>query len=347
MHSSTSSSDHSPARRSLPWALLAALVAFGICEGSLWRWHPWLELCSRYAGPEVASDPLRTTARIALLPRHARQVPILLMGSSQIHEGLACEAFETRFAGRTCRNLGIAGGTPLDMVFLLDQVNRRVDRRIVVTGVFPGTLHRGPKAPFTDAATLTLVFQSRLWRHLDATEWVDLLYGLMQDVSPTLRAKDSLRALWDFVSRDPRAALRGELPRPRPRALDGRPSRTRAYFRQAMGVLDPSVVLGRFDATQEMALDRLIEGEASRGNRIVVIDFPTRRGYETTIPSEALLDHRRLVDRLASRPDVVFVPSAELPALSDDDFHDFTHLAPSGRRKISACIADILLKIGG
>ncbi len=35
----------------------------------LWTWRPWIEFCARYAGPAVASDPLRTTARIALLPR--------------------------------------------------------------------------------------------------------------------------------------------------------------------------------------------------------------------------------------------------------------------------------------
>ncbi len=105
------------------------------------------------------------------------------MGSSQIHEGLDCEVFEARFPGRTCRNLGIAGGTPLDMLFLMDQVDRRVSRRIVITGVFPGTLHRGPKAAFTDTETLACVFRSGLWSHLDATEWIELLYGQMQSVS--------------------------------------------------------------------------------------------------------------------------------------------------------------------
>ncbi len=69
-----------------------------------------------------------------------------------------------------------------------------------------------------------------------------------------------------------------------------------------MGVLDPSVVLGRFDALQETALDELIGDEAARGNRIVIIDFPTRGGYETTIPPEAIDDQRRLLERLAEPP---------------------------------------------
>ncbi len=44
---------------------------------------------------------------------------------------------------------------------------------------------------------------------------------------------------------------------------------------------------------------------------------------------------------------MVLVRAADLPPLSDRDFHDFTHLGPTGRRKVSERIADILLKIGG
>jgi hypothetical protein len=80
---------------------------------------------------------------------------------------------------------------------------------------------------------------------------------------------------------------------------------------------------------------------------MVVIDFPTRRGYETTITPAALERHRRLVERLAARGGVYVVRAAELPPLVDEDFHDFTHLRASGRRKISARIAEILFRIGG
>jgi hypothetical protein len=345
MPSSISSSDRFVSKAGFPWAFLTALLAFAACETFLWTWRPWVEFCARYAGPTVASDPLRTSARIRLLPRGG-QPPILLIGSSQILEGLDCEVFEARFPGRTCRNLSIAGGTPLDVLFLMHQVDKRASRRTVITGVFPSTLHRGPRAAFSDTGTLACLFRSGDWLHLDATEWIDLLYGQMQDVSGTLRAKDSLRALWQVVGTDPRAALRQEIPPPLPRALDGRPPRTRAYLRQAMGVLDPSLD-PRFGAVQEMALDDVIEGEARRGNRMVIIDFPTRRGYSTTITPDAVESHRQLVERLGSRPDVFLVRSTDLPPLSDDDFHDFTHLRASGRRKVSERIAEILLEIAG
>ncbi len=346
MPSSTSSSNRSPVRVALPWALLAALIAFSACERLLWTWRAWIEFCGRYAGPAVSSDPLRTTVRIALLPRHEPQVPILLMGSSQIHEGLDCTVFDARFPGRTCRNLAIAGGTPLDLLFMMRQVDERVRRRIVITGAFAGTLHNGPKAAFSDTTTLSCIFRSGQWRDLDATEWIELLYGQIQDLAPTLRAKDSLRALWHFVERNPRAALRAQLPPPHPRVLDGRPPRAKAFLRGSLGVVD-STRGPRFSAAQEVALDELIAGETERGNRIVIIDFPARRGYDTTIPPEALEAHRRLIEHIAARSDVYLVGSGDLPPLSDDDFHDFTHLRASGRRKMSERIADILLKIGG
>ena len=89
-------------------------------------------------------------------------------------------------------------------------------------------------------------------------------------------------------------------------------------------------------------LDRLIRQESARGNRVVVIDFPTRPGYETTIPADAARHYAAVLDGLRRRTDVVFVDQAALPALAVDDFLDFTHLSEPGRRKVSERVAELL-----
>lgn len=329
----------------IPKALLVALLAFGVSEHFIWNYRPWLEFCQRYAGPERASDPLRTTARIRLLPKDDPLPPILLVGSSQIFEGLACAPFEARWPGRTCRNLGIAGGTPLDLVFLTDRIERRVSRRVLITGLFPDTLHRVPKAAFTNPDTAACVLRSGAWRGMKGEEWIKLAFGQVQNLSETLRVKDGLSGMWDFVKENPGAALRFELPQPSARRLTQMEPHRPEFFERMIGVLDPAVVLGPFTATHEAALDQLIHREARRGNILILIDFPTRRGHETTIPPEISAHHRRFIERLAARTDVVVVQSSDLPALEDADFHDFTHLAPSGRRKVSPRIAEILARV--
>ena len=51
--------------------------------------------------------------------------------------------------------------------------------------------------------------------------------------------------------------------------------------------------------------------------------------------------------RLVTRGDAVVARAHELPPLSNDDFHDFTHVRASGRHKISERIAEILARLEG
>jgi hypothetical protein len=352
MRSSTSNSDtpnpDGPALKGgFPFALAAALLAFGVCERLVWNWRPWLEFCARYTPPWEAADPLRTSARIRLLPTNAPQPPVLLIGSSQIEEGLDCAAFEARFPGRHCSNLGVAAGSPLDVLFQTDRVDRRLRRRTVITGVFPSTIHTAPKPSFSDLRTLRCLVRSGAWFHMTTLEWIDVIYGELQNVSETLRAKRSLEDLWAVVGEEPLAALRWEIPPQPPRVLDPREPLPRWYFRSQMGNVNPLIAPGRFTRAHEMALDEVIEREARQGNFMIVIDFPTRHGYETMITTEAIEHHHRLIERLAARRDVVVVRSTDLPPLEDRDFHDFTHLRASGRRKVSERVAEILALVGG
>jgi hypothetical protein len=347
MHSSTSSSERPLASTAFPRSLLLALVLFAVSEHFLWHYRPWVVFCARYAPPYRASDPLRTAARIELLPSVEAAPAVLLIGSSQILEGMECAPFEARFPGRTCLNLGIAGGTPLDVLFLAGRIDARTPRRILVTGLFPQTLHSAPKAAFSDGATLSCLLRSGALARMTATEWIDVLYGQMQSAAETLRMKDSLSDMWDVVGPDPIAALRFEIP-PQPlRTLDSKPPQPPRFFETQMGVVNSEIAPGRFTAAHELALDETLARETRRGNRIVVIDFPTRRGYITTITPEAVRHHRQLLARLAARPGVMMVRTEDLPPLSDGDFHDFTHLRASGRRKVSERIAEILARVEG
>lgn len=348
MPSSTSNSESNAAKAGLPIALLATLLAFAACESWIWSYKPWLELCARYAPPYRASDPLRTSVRIRLLPKEEPQPAVLLVGSSQILEGLDCEPFEERFSGRTCRNLGIAGGTPLDLLFLADRIDRRVARRVLVTGLFPQTLHSVPKAAFSDTRTLRCLLETGAWLHLSAKEWIEVVaYGQIQNFSETLRLKDSLWDMWDVVGPDPVAALRLEIPPPPRRTLDSKPPQPPGFFQEAMGRVNTGIAPGPFTGAHEKALFEVIERESRRGNRMIVIDFPTRRGYATTITPEAVEHHQRLLKRVAAWPNVAVVSGEELPPLGDHDFHDFTHVRASGRRKLSERIAEILARVEG
>ncbi len=333
-----------PAAGGFPIALVVAIAALGITDRLIWSYAPLLRFCARYAPLYSAKDyPMRTAARVRLLPAHDEQPPILLLGSSQVYEGLECAPFERRFPGRTCENLGIAAGTPLDVLYLLDRADQRTRRRVGVVAFFPSTLHKGPKPAYTDLTALRLLVRSGALFHMNPQEWLDVVDGELQSFSETLRMSASLKEVWRFVEQDPMAALRNQLPPPHRRPFLPRP---RKELEAMMGkILDPEATPGRFTRLNELAIEAIISGEARRGNHLVVVDCPTHDGYETIVTPEANLHYRRLLDRLAARKEVTLVRRVDLPQLQDGDFRDLVHVLPSGRAKISDGLAQILARI--
>jgi hypothetical protein len=347
MHSSTSSSDPGSGAAGRgqharwPAAALAAVILFFAGEETVWRSPTWLRFCARYA-PPGAGDPVITTARIRLLPERAAAPPVLLLGSSQVREGLSCAAFEAALPGRPCANLAVGGGAPLDVLYVARRTASRWPRRVVVTGVFPKVLHMAPKAAFTDVATVGCLLRAGAWRRLDAAAWLDIGYGLLGNASETLRDRDALRALSRTVGSDRRRAWRFELPAQPDRLLVAEPPRPDRYFDTRVGVVDFDTRPGTFTAVQEEALETVIRRETAAGNAMVIVDFPTRPGYETTLPPDTVTHYRQFRERLARRADITLVRPEHLPPLELSDFLDFTHLSSEGRDKVSRRLAEIV-----
>jgi hypothetical protein len=341
MPSSTSSSEPPAARGGRarwPAAALAAVITFFACEQAVWRSPTWLRFCARYAPPGTG-DPIITTARVRLLPRGGGDPRVLLLGSSQVREGLSCAAFEAALPGHPCANLAVGGGSPLDVLYVARRTVGRWPRRVVVTGVFPKVLHMAPKAAFTDRSTVGALLRAGAWRRMDAAAWLDVTYGVLGNASETLRGREALKATWQAVAGDPRRAWRFELPAQPDRLLVAEPPRPDRYFETRVGVVDFDTRPGTFTAVQEAALDAFIRREAAAGNEVVIVDFPTRPGYETTLPPETVIHYRQFLDRLARRADITLVRPEDLPPLSVRDFLDFTHLSSEGREKVSRRLA--------
>ncbi len=346
MPSSTSSSEARALGRRLPRAFLLAILLFTAIDHGLWSHRGWLHFVSRYLPPGPNGDPLLSTVAVMDLPRTGSP-PVLLLGSSQVREGLDCAPFERRLPDRPCRNLAISAGSPLDSWYLWRRIDGRTPRHVMVLGLFPKVLHGRLKEPFIDPGTVSCLFSRGTWRRLSGSDWVDVTFGLLQGLSPTLRYKDGL---WDFyavVRPDLRGAWSWRLPPQPRRLLAAQPPQPPEYFALRLNKVDPEGVRPSLSGAHQSALERLLDAERRRGNRVIVIDFPTREGYESTLLPETLADHRRVMAMLALRADIRFVSRQDLPDLTATDFLDFTHLSPSGRRKVSDRIAEIVAQLVG
>jgi hypothetical protein len=326
--------------RPWPWACLLGLGLFVTAEALVWRYQPWLRFLARHAPPGLG-DPALSAAQLRLLPR-SEEPAVLLLGSSQIREGLDCAVLEARLPERRCHNLAVGGGSPLDVLQIARRSAGRLPRRVVVTGLFPKVLHAEPKPAFLGRDAFACLLFTETSRRMEAREWLDAAYGLLAGTSETLRTRDALWATWASVRGDLPRAWHGQRPPGPRRMLEGEPPKPQRYFDERLGLLNFDTRPGTFTPAQEAALFRLAGRERARGNRVVVIDFPTRPGYETTIPQEALVHYAGLLDRLRREKDIVFVEAAALPPLGTEDFLDFTHLSEPGRRKVSERVADLL-----
>jgi len=319
------------------------VALFALSENLLWSSASWLHFFIRYTPPGDADSLV--TARIKMLPQTDKP-PILLLGSSQIREGLDCAVFEERLSGRVCGNLAISAASPLDILYISKKLDGRVPKRVTITGLFPKVLHVPPKSGFTDAETVRLLLRGGAAPRMSGKEWMDVVWGLIQNLSDTLRTKDSLWAAYGNVRGDLARALRYEIPPQPSRVLEEQERQPPEYFESRMNRVSfegPTA----YTAVQDAALEVFIARESQRGNLTLVVDFPTRPGYETTLSAGAAEHYRALIKRLSRRKDIVLLTRHDLPALAVEDFLDFTHLADSGRARVSVRLAQILARLEG
>lgn len=328
----------------MPWGVAFGLLFFVLGESALWRHGPLLETIARYTPAAPDGDPLRTSAAVRQLsdsaPGRAR---VVFLGSSQVREGVDCPTVEATWTEAACANLAVGAGSPLDMLAVVDALGSR-GRRTTVLGIFPKVLHMPPKTGFTTLSTLSRLFVSGAWVHVTGEEGLDLIRGALQDASPTLRFKDGLELAWRATAGDWKKAWRRELPPQPGRAMAGYAPCPPSYFEQLMGVVDEEEFAraSAYGSAQESALFRLAEMELERGSRIVVVDFPTRSGYSTTVPPPALRHYGAVCERLRRTSGLVFVDQGQLGPLSETDFLDFTHLNDGGRVKVSGRLAALI-----
>jgi hypothetical protein len=75
---------------------------------------------------------------------------------------------------------------------------------------------------------------------------------------------------------------------------------------------------------------------------VVVVDFPSRPGFETILPPDVLAHYAAQLASLRARTDILFIEASRLGPLSEDDFVDFTHVDSNGRRLVSGRLREIL-----
>ncbi len=313
-------------------ALGLGLALFAGSEWALWSHRTWARFLLRHEPSAASGDTFGVASRIRLTERGA--APLLaLLGSSVSREGLDCAILLRGFPpGGACVNLGIGGGAPLDMLYISRELGPAP--RTVVIAIFSGILSKAPKSGFIDSLTIRAVAESGAWSQATPDDWRRMGSGLLQALSPTLRHREGLRDAFRERAQPSRRPARSD-PLSDARRTSDDDRKPPEYFANRVGRLDPDLALSRFAATQELALDWLIAREIRAGHRTVVVDFPVRPGFDSTLAEDVRARYTSLLARLRSRSDILFVEAAALGPLAEGAFIDFTHVDSNGRRLLS------------
>lgn len=331
MPSSTSSSK--------PLALVLGLALFAGFDRLVWSSESVARFLLRYQPITASGDTIGVSARIRLI--EPGDMPLLVfLGSSQVREGVDCEILTAVWGGGNCLNLGIGGGSPLDMLHVSRELNPRRPRTVVVS-IFPGVLHKAPKSGFIDTQTIRAIVQSGALSNTTADDLRLLGLGLLQSLSPTLRHREGLRDGFRELARGWPQALQRDRSSQLRRTTDSDRQPPR-YFTDRVGRIDDDTALSAFTGAQDLALGLLIAREVKRGHRVVIVDFPTRAGFETTLFEDVRSHHVQLLAHLRSRSNIRFLDAADLGPLAEGDFLDFTHLDSNGRRLVSERLGRLL-----
>lgn len=345
MPSSIFSSDGRRRLRRLPGIVAAILCAFAIVEFALWNNTWWLTFLARYTAHDSDMDPAWVTASVRLLSQDARYPLLVLMGSSQIREGLDADSLAQALGGRRCLNLSLSGGSPLDMLAVLVDLDARAPRRQLVVGLSAQMLDRGPKEPFLRFGELPMVARLSPASERGAPETARVLISAaLCDLSPTLRHKDSIMELFGKLKGKLSDALLLRLPPIRRFKVEDERSMTDEAVRRRVAELTGAEAeeVGDWIVLQREALLRLLRRESSRRNPVLLFDFPMRPGSKGIIQEWLVPLYDDLLRECDEIPGVTLVGPQTFDGLDGRFYADITHLNAAGRRELTRRLSEIV-----
>lgn len=347
MPSSISSFEARRRLRRLPGLVATVIAIFVILEVAIWNNPLWLTFLARYAGHDSDMDPAWVTASVRLLPRSIEEPPLVLLGSSQIREGIDAESLSLALGNRRCLNLGLSGGTPTDMLAVLADLDARAPNRHVVIGISPQMFDREPKSPFLRFRDLPMAARMSPWSEGDPPDIARMLISAsLCNLSPTLRHKDSIVELIDNLQGRMPDALTFRLPpllrfkSTHDRFLTDEDFRRRVAEIQSDEADEPR----EWMKLQRAAFLKLLRDESSRGNPVLIFDFPMRPGSEGIFGGELESSYRFFLDEGDVISGVTMADAREFAGLDGRLFADVSHVNATGRRAITLRLASLLIR---
>jgi len=248
---------------------------------------------------------------------------IVLVGGSDLREGVDTILLKELLGGKEVRVFGMTGQDPLDTLDQNDYfTDRRPDLLIVMScreGFYRGYMPRRLKY-FLGVKGLRVLLETAHPRELFKMR-KDMLDGLLGAVVFSLRYRETIReslyARWGF--------------------------RPRGSKEHGKGTAREDCWLHPLLEAQKAAFEREALEMQRRGVPLMVVESPRRSDVLSGYPAEVSADYRAFSERMSHDHGLRWIAQEEMPAFNEKDFGDPRHLSERGCEKFTRYLGSILM----
>jgi len=327
--------------KKVPAAFLSAVALFFLIQSLAVRNDAFWKFC--YAnGQSMMDDPLRVEAQFHMASREKGRNKILLVGSSEVREGLDAERLSADFSkeGYIFYNIGFSSGHPLDLFMLKNKLFR-------VSPVLILYMH-DPRSFYSDYAFLKMPYYFDtniilpMLKYLGAKAMLSY-QGILEEAIlgrwlPLYKYRQPIkRALVNWLEQ----RRKGDRQTLRQVYKENKP---RSYFLETIAK-EPKkqyAVTGMSALSQDL-FSLFSKETVSRGIQFIVLEAPLHPLIGETYDKRICEENDAFLKAQAEAIGFVYLKTAPSVLFTEQDFIDFTHLNQRGREKLTLFLEEYLL----
>lgn len=333
--------------RKIPYAFLIGLCLFFVLQAtiihskSFWKW------AYLYSDNFDTNDGIIFESQLRTMPQGNELKKVFLIGTSLAQEGLDVNYFNSALQGNgACfYKLGFHNGSMLFSIFMQkDRLLREKPYAMICIvsggpwGERPSDFARNTmKYYFDPAIAYYMIRYLGIWETLTySNSFIDSVLG---EASPLYRFRDAWSDIFSNWAKGRKMARKEVLEIIKERLRDDTNRNNKMVSGSGQGTL-----ADRYAKMNTYLFDLFADEVLANNIRFIVIEAPLRPDYQNTV--HEAIGFAALIKKLSGNKEFTYIPRTELPVFAVQDFSDSLHLNKRGRDKLSAFVAEYLIRKG-
>jgi hypothetical protein len=289
--------------------------------------------CALYSGKDNVQNYTQWRIKETLMRENEAPSRAVLLGSSQVRTQMDSKALNARLGNDIwTTELHFPGSTPFDMVLCLEHLPKSRLKYVITYVSEPNFYSQGDNGRlmyFFGISDLPAYWRLEPWRPAADTF---LVSGILGDVFP-------LYQIWESVQARAQSLLR----RPVDEKQKNYDASLEKDLSQRAHRIGKTFAIGPFSESQKNAFSLFATKCKTLGARLIVCDGQVNPVLAHSMDPSLREDMNGFLRTLAATdPNILLLTESEMPAQTESDYEDLTHVNLRARARFSQFMADVL-----